>query len=86
MLLLKERTKRLDDHHIFNGVHETATMTAVGGDRCLLDDSSLPPPYSEIPGVVPLHTGRWSGPPPSYDDVVNPDGQFPPLGYSLIEN
>lgn len=54
-------------------------MSAVAGDRCLLDDSSLPPPYSEIPGVVPLHTGRWSGPPPTYDDVVNPDGQFPPL-------
>lgn len=59
-------------------------MTAIGGDRCLLDESSLPPPYSEIPGVVPLHTGRWSGPPPSYDDVVNPDGQsFPPLKFSI---
>lgn len=39
--------------------------------------TGLPPPprYEEVPGTVPLHTGRTSGPPPSYDDVINPDGE-----------
>lgn len=38
---------------------------------------SLPPPprYEEVPGTVPLHAGRNSGPPPSYEDVINPDGE-----------
>ena len=42
---------------------------------CLLTDTQPPPPYSEVPGTVPLHTGRNSGPPPSYEDVINPDGK-----------
>jgi hypothetical protein len=47
--------------------------------ECLLTDTTTqlqpPPPYSEVPGTVPLHSGRNSGPPPSYDDVINPDGK-----------
>ena len=43
-----------------------------------LDDRSVgpsaPPPYSAIPGTVPLYMGRTAGPPPSYDDVINPEG------------
>ena len=35
---------------------------------------SSPPPYSAIPGTVPLYMGRTGGPPPSYDEVINPEG------------
>jgi len=41
-----------------------------------------PPPYSEVPGTVPLHSGRSSGPPPSYEDVINPDA--PPPSYQSL--
>lgn len=75
MIFLLQRTLEKSEA-VHRTVHGIGTMANVDGDRCLLDDSSLPPPYSEIPGVVPLHTGRWSGPPPSYDDVVNPDGEL----------
>lgn len=48
-----------------------------GRTECLLSDGdSRPPPYSEVPGTVPLHSGRSSGPPPSYEDVINPDGEL----------
>lgn len=46
--------------------------------------SQTPPPnYHEIPGIVPAYQGRSSGPPPSYDDVVNPDA-LPPSYQSLF--
>lgn len=47
------------------------------------DDSPTPPPhYYEIPGIVPAYQGRTSGPPPSYDEVVNPDA--PPPSYQSL--
>lgn len=47
------------------------------------DDSPTPPPhYHEIPGIVPSYQGRTSGPPPSYDDVVNPNA--PPPSYQSL--
>lgn len=47
------------------------------------DDSPTPPPlYHEIPGIVPAYQGRTSGPPPSYDDVVNPNA--PPPSYQSL--
>ena len=42
-----------------------------------------PPNYHEIPGVVPAYQGRSSGPPPAYDDVVNPNA-LPPTYQSLF--
>lgn len=41
-----------------------------------------PPNYHEIPGVVPSYQGRTSGPPPSYDEVVNPNA--PPPTYNSL--
>lgn len=35
-----------------------------------------PPSYSQIPGTVPLHSGRNNGPPPSYDEVIDPHGKY----------
>lgn len=47
------------------------------------DESPTPPPhYHEIPGIVPAYQGRTSGPPPSYDDVVNPNA--PPPSYQTL--
>ncbi|RWS05939.1 uncharacterized protein B4U79_01304, partial [Dinothrombium tinctorium] len=46
------------------------------------DEIVSPPPYSQIPGTVPLHCGRNSGPPPTYDEVVNPD--VPPPSYQSL--
>lgn len=42
-----------------------------------------PPHYHEIPGVVPAYQGRSSGPPPSYDEVINPN-VAPPSYQSLF--
>lgn len=47
------------------------------------DDSVAPPPnYHEIPGIVPSYHGRTSGPPPAYDEVVNPNA--PPPSYQSL--
>ncbi|XP_055931363.1 transmembrane protein 272-like isoform X2 [Argiope bruennichi] len=45
--------------------------------------TASPPLYSEIPGTVPLSNGPENGPPPSYDEVVNPDAS-PPTYQSLF--
>ncbi|KAG8183956.1 hypothetical protein JTE90_005187 [Oedothorax gibbosus] len=42
-----------------------------------------PPLYSDIPGTVPLSQGPENGPPPSYDEVVNPEA-MPPTYQSLF--
>lgn len=41
-----------------------------------------PPLYQNIPGIVPDYRGRSSGPPPSYDDVINP--YAPPPTYQSL--
>lgn len=43
----------------------------------------VPPSYHNIPGIVPYYRGRSSGPPPSYDDVINPYAS-PPTYQSLF--
>lgn len=45
--------------------------------------NEVPPAYHNIPGIVPYYHGRSSGPPPSYDDVVNPHAA-PPTYQSLF--
>ena len=41
-----------------------------------MEDVPSPPSYSQIPGTVPLHTGRSNGPPPTYDEVINPNSNL----------
>ena len=36
---------------------------------------SPPPSYHEIPGTVPAHQGVSRGPPPSYEEAVDPNGK-----------
>ena len=36
---------------------------------------SPPPSYHDIPGTVPAHRGVSRGPPPSYEDAVDPNGE-----------
>ena len=38
---------------------------------------SPPPSYHDIPGTVPAHRGVSRGPPPSYEDAVDPNGEPP---------
>ncbi|GFY75295.1 uncharacterized protein TNIN_352331 [Trichonephila inaurata madagascariensis] len=45
--------------------------------------SIAPPLYSEIPGTVPLSNALENGPPPSYEEVVNPEAS-PPTYQSLF--
>jgi hypothetical protein len=35
---------------------------------------SPPPSYHDIPGTVPAHQGASRGPPPSYEEAVDPNG------------
>lgn len=56
------------------------------GVASLQDNQNHPPPpplYQNIPGVVPFYQGRLSGPPPSYEEVINPDAE-PPTYQSLF--
>jgi len=38
---------------------------------------SPPPSYHDIPGTVPAHQGVSRGPPPSYEEAVDPNGEPP---------
>lgn len=38
---------------------------------------SPPPSYHDIPGTVPVHQGVSRGPPPSYQDAVDPNAEPP---------
>lgn len=60
---------------------EAANATYLAGP---MQATTAPPPaYQNIPGIVPYYRGRSSGPPPSYDDVINPFAP-PPTYQSLF--
>lgn len=46
------------------------------------EQTTYPPAYCNIPGVVPAYRGRISGPPPAYADVIDPEAN-PPSYQSL---
>ena len=35
-----------------------------------------PPSYSDIPGTVPVHQGVSTGPPPTYEETTDPNGEL----------
>ncbi|GFX92387.1 uncharacterized protein TNCV_1706631 [Trichonephila clavipes] len=64
-------------------------MSPMGCDNMCESESTsqvlnIPPPlYSEIPGTVPLSNALENSPPPSYEEVVNPEAS-PPTYQSLF--
>ena len=49
----------------------------VSSKRSFCSQISPPPSYHDIPGTVPLHQGIARGPPPSYQDAVDPNAEPP---------
>ena len=45
---------------------------------------SPPPSYHDIPGTVPAHQGVSRGPPPSYEEAVDPNGNNRFLIYKTL--
>jgi hypothetical protein len=61
-------------------LESTQTLSPISGQ---MSGQSSPPPYSTIPGTVPLYSSaRTAGPPPSYEDVINPEA--PPPSYQSL--
>lgn len=57
----------------------TSTITRNGGSDDSVDqtgDTRPPPTYWQVPGTVPITAATGVGPPPSYQEVVDPNGRF----------
>jgi len=54
----------------------SGTATPTGSDSAA-NQVSPPPSYHDIPGTVPAHQGVSRGPPPSYEEAVDPNAEPP---------
>jgi len=54
----------------------SGTATPTGSDSAA-NQVSPPPSYHDIPGTVPAHQGISRGPPPSYEEAVDPNAEPP---------
>jgi len=57
--------------------NDTVDHTNATDDSPGTSQISPPPSYHDIPGTVPLHQGIARGPPPSYQDAVDPNAEPP---------
>jgi len=55
----------------------SGTGTPNGTESPGTSQMSPPPSYHDIPGTVPAHQGVSRGPPPSYEDAVDPNAEPP---------
>lgn len=70
-------------HSVNNHRHPLSLAGHSVNNRSVNAASTTPPPlYHDIPGIVPAYQGRTSGPPPSYDVVINP--YAPPPSYQSL--
>lgn len=61
-----------------------AALSPVGTESPGTSQMSPPPSYHDIPGTVPAHQGVSRGPPPTYEDAVDPNGDIISFKFFLI--
>ena len=73
------KTRWLDCRIVGEIRHEpistAAASSPTGTESPGASQLSPPPSYHDIPGTVPAHRGVTRGPPPSYEDAVDPNGE-----------
>lgn len=81
--------RQLDDHRRQLSAADLCTAYApsrdgggIGGDGASAASPAPPPAYQNIAGTVPRFDSRTGDPPPTYDDVVNPNA--PPPSYQSL--
>jgi len=60
-----------------NNVADQTDRGSQGTESPGTSQMSPPPSYHDIPGTVPAHQGVSRGPPPSYEDAVDPNAEPP---------
>ena len=69
------------DHLWISQPHRASQQPSMNNDEIFSDltnnlQVSPPPSYHDIPGTVPVHQGVSRGPPPSYEEAVDPNGKI----------
>lgn len=75
-----DRSSRLSDveYGVISGAASpTLAESSPGGHNSSTNPMSPPPSYHDIPGTVPAHQGASRGPPPSYEEAVDPNAEPP---------